>query len=282
MIDMHLNPVAAADAVDLTTLPGAKVGEACRHYGPELAREGIERAVMVVLSDAALEGLEEEAGSVGSSVSRTDAASASEASVVSGFSRTRFPIALAIDFRGPDAEGRLERAHAAGVAALKFHPYLQQIVPADYARAAALSRAAERLGMFVMVCCSYGTRALERHDGVRLAARLAGDVRCPIVMSHGGGRQVLDAMLVAADAPQVLLETSFSLPYYVGSSIDTDFAFAIRKLGASRWMFGSDAPFVPLGASIARTREFFDRHHFTAAEAEQIFHATAAALLEDR
>jgi uncharacterized protein len=117
---------------------------------------------------------------------------------------------------------------------------------------------------------------------VRLAARLAGEVRCPIVMSHGGGRQVLDAMLVAADAPQVLLETSFSLPYYVGSSIDTDFAFAIRKLGASRWMFGSDAPFVALGTSIACTREFFDRHHFTAAEADQIFHGTAAALLQDR
>jgi predicted TIM-barrel fold metal-dependent hydrolase len=101
-------------------------------------------------------------------------------------------------------------------------------------------------------------------------------------MSHGGGRQVLEAMLVAADAPQVLLETSFSLPYYVGSSVDTDFAFAMRKLGAARWMFGSDAPFVPLGESVERTREFFDRHHFTAAEADQIFHGTAAALLQQR
>jgi predicted TIM-barrel fold metal-dependent hydrolase len=117
---------------------------------------------------------------------------------------------------------------------------------------------------------------------VRLAAHLSGVVRCPIVMSHGGGRQVLDAMLVAADAPQVLLETSFSLPYYVGSSIEIDFAFAMRKLGASRWMYGSDAPFVPVPRSLEIAREFFDRHGFSAAEIEQILHGTASALLEKR
>jgi predicted TIM-barrel fold metal-dependent hydrolase len=136
--------------------------------------------------------------------------------------------------------------------------------------------------MFVMVCCSYGTRALDRHDGVRLTAALAGVVRCPIVMSHGGGRQVLDAMLVAADAPQVLLETSYSLPYYVGSSIETDFAFAIRKLGASRWMYGSDLPFVAMEDSLSIARHFFARHGFPDGDVDQILHDTAAALLDRR
>ena len=259
MIDMHLNPVAGvADGGRLTTLSGTDVAAACAREAPVIEAAGISRAVMVVLSDTALDGLP--------ATAKGD----------------RFPVALAVDFRRPDAAARLERAHARGVAALKFHPYLQQIVPDDYDRASALARDADRLGMFVMVCCSYGTRALERHDGVRLAARFADRVSCPIVMSHGGGRQVLDAMLVAADAKQVLLETSFSLPYYVGSSIETDFAFAMRKLGAARWMFGSDAPFVPLGEAIASTRAFFDRHRFTSAETDQIFHGTAAALLQDR
>lgn len=258
MIDMHLNPVSTrAEAARLTTLTAPDVARACAQFEPELERAGIDRAVMVVLSDAAIDGLD--ARACGRSV-----------------------VALAVDFRRPDAEARLEQARASGVVALKFHPYLQRLVPADYDRASALARAADRLGMFVMVCCAYGTRALERHDGVRLAARLADEVRCPIVMSHGGGRQVLEAMLVAEDAPQVLLETSFSLPYYVGSSIDTDFAFAMRKLGASRWMYGSDAPFVTLADSIARTREFFDRHRFSAAEVDQILHDTAAALLQVR
>ena len=260
MIDMHLNPVTSADGAGLTTLGAAQVAAACRAFDRELDEAGCARAVMVVLSDAAVDGLAEAIAAAGE----------------------RYPVAIAVDFRRRDAAARLAQARDAGAAALKFHPYLQQIVPADYAAAAALSAQAERLGMFVMVCCSYGTRALERHDGVRLAACLAGRVRCPIVMSHGGGRQVLDAMLVAADAPQVLLETSFSLPYYVGSSIETDFAFAMRKLGAARWMYGSDAPFVPVPQSLQIARAFFERHGFSGGEVEQILHGTASALLEKR
>jgi predicted TIM-barrel fold metal-dependent hydrolase len=255
-IDMHLNPVTTADGAALTSLTGRDVGAACAAYAPRLRQAGVERAVMVVLSDGALDDLPPPAAA--------------------------FVYALAVDFRRADAIERLERARAAGVAALKFHPYIQRITRDDYERAAALARHADRLGMFAMVCGSYGTRALDRHDGVRLAAHLAGEVRCPIVLSHGGGRQVLDAMLVAADAPQLLLDTSFSVPYYAGSSIDTDFAFAMRKLGAARWMYGSDAPFVALDLAPAQTRGFLDRHGFVAADIDQIMYGTAAALLQGR
>jgi predicted TIM-barrel fold metal-dependent hydrolase len=267
MIDMHLNAVVAGRDEGLTSLSAADVATACRHFAPRIRDAGFARAVMVVLSDSALDDLEDP-GHAGRSRLAEFA--------------SMLPVALAVDFRRPDAAGRLERARSLGVAALKFHPYLQQIVPADFDRAAALAREAERLGMFVMVCCSYGTRALERHDGVRLAASLAGQIRCPIVMSHAGGRQILDAMLVAADAPQVLLETSFSLPYYVGSTIETDFAFAMRKLGATRWMYGSDAPFVGVTESLECTRNFFERHRFPAADVDQMLHGTAAALLQER
>ncbi len=255
-IDMHVNPVWEASADGLTSLAGAAVDSACQRYVAPLRAQGVERAVMVILSDAAIDALPAPAPS--------------------------WVYALAVDFRRDDAGERLEQARSRGVAALKFHPYLQQIVREDYDRAAALARHAEHLGMFVMVCGSYGTRALERHDGVRLAARLAGEVRCPIVLSHGGGRQVLDAMLVAADAPQLLLETSFSVPYYEGSSIETDFAFAMRKLGPARWMYGSDAPFVPLERAAAHMRTFFERHRFAETDIDQIMYGTAAALLHGR
>jgi predicted TIM-barrel fold metal-dependent hydrolase len=267
MIDMHLNPVATADSRRLTTLGSADVVEACRHFAPDLEKVGARRSVMVVLSDSALDDLEDplQAG-------RSRLAACGDSVVT----------ALAVDFRRPDATARLERAHALGVAALKFHPYLQRIVPGDFDRAATLARDAERLGMFVMVCGSYGTRALDRHDGVRLTAALAGEVRCPIVISHAGGSRILEAMLVAEDAPQVVLDTSFSLPYYRGSSVETDFAFSMRKLGPERWVYGSDAPFVPIEESLTCTRRFFEDHRFGAADAEQILHGTAAALLQTR
>jgi uncharacterized protein len=266
MIDMHLNPVRTPDGGVLTTLAAVDVVNACAHYASTLDRSNGDRAVMVILSDGALDDLEDP--------------SRSGASRLAPFAPALVP-ALAVDFRRADARARLERARALGVAALKFHPYLQRIVPADFDAAADLAREAERLGMFVMVCGSYGTRALNRHDGVRLAAALADEVACPIVLSHGGGRQILDAMLIAEDAPQLLLDTSFSLPYYLGSSIETDFAFAMRKLGAARWVFGSDAPFMTLEDSVAAVRRFFDHHKFTARDVEQILHGTAAALLQD-
>jgi predicted TIM-barrel fold metal-dependent hydrolase len=56
----------------------------------------------------------------------------------------------------------------------------------------------------------------------------------------------------------------------------------MRKLGPERWVYGSDAPFVPIPESLACTREFFEDHRFGAAAVEQIFHGTAAALLQDR
>jgi uncharacterized protein len=267
MIDMHLNPVRTPDERALTTLDGPAVAAACAHYAEALHATRGDRAVMVILSDAALDDLEDP-GRPG--ISR-----------LAPFATSLVP-ALAVDFRRDDAPARLDRARALGIAALKFHPYLQRIVPADFSAVATLARQADRMGMFVMVCGSYGTRALGRHDGVRLAAALVDEVECPIVLSHGGGRQVLDAMLLAEDAPQVLLDTSFSLPYYFDSSIETDFAFAMRKLGPARWVFGSDAPFMTIEDSVAAMRRFFDRHRFAAREVDQILHGTAAALLQDR
>jgi predicted TIM-barrel fold metal-dependent hydrolase len=267
MIDMHLNPVRTPDERVLTTLGAPAVAAACAHYMRALDTTSGDRGVMVILSDAALDDLEDPARP--------------GTSRLAPFAPALVP-ALAVDFRRDDAPARLERARALGVAALKFHPYLQRIVAADFTAAAALARDADRLGMFVMVCGSYGTRALNRHDGVRLAAALVDEVGCPIVLSHGGGRQVLDAMLIAEDAPQLLLDTSFSLPYYFDSSIETDFAFAMRKLGPARWVFGSDAPFMTIEDSVAAMRRFFDRHRFAARDVDQILHGTAAALLQDR
>lgn len=260
VIDMHLNPLEEPSGDRVAHVSRAEVDAAARAYRPRLAAASVRRAVLVVLSPGAFGDGETPPLELG----------------------PEYAVAWAPDFRDARAEERLERARAAGVAALKFHPYIQRITPSDYGRAETLARQAEQLGMFVMVCCSYGTRALERHDGVRLAAALAGAVNCPIVMSHAGGRQVLDAMLVADAAPQVLLDLSFSLPYYRGSSVEQDFAFAMRKLGPERWMFGSDAPFVPLAEAIAAAHRFFDDHDFDAAAVEQIFHGTAAALLQGR
>lgn len=262
VIDMHLNPLARPQLERVQTASATDLAEACQKFGEQFGGLGIQRGVVVLLNPEILEGLGQERSRP---VALTDG---------------RFSFAYAPDFRRADATERLSVAQELGVRALKFHPYLQRIEPADYGRAAVIAKAAEALGMFVMVCCAHGTRALHRYSGVQLTGYLSEQIACPIVMSHAGGARILDAMLVAADAPNVYLDTSYSLPYYVGSSVEGDFAFAMRKLGTGRWVYGSDAPFDELAGALEVTRRFLEVHRFNAREMDDVFYATAARILE--
>ena len=261
VIDMHLNPLARAQLERVETATATDLAEACQKFGEQFGELRIQRGVMVLLNPEMLESLGERSG---------------RALLADG----RFVFAYAPDFRRADAVERLSAAHGLGVRALKFHPYLQRIERADAARMATLAKVAEALGMFVMVCCAHGTRALDRYSGVRLAAYLSEHIGCPIVMSHAGGARILDAMLVATDAPNVYLDTSYSLSYYRGSSVEGDFAFAMRKLGTGRWLYGSDAPFEDLAGALDATRRFLDVHRFSAREMDDVFYGTAAGILD--
>jgi predicted TIM-barrel fold metal-dependent hydrolase len=178
-----------------------------------------------------------------------------------------------------DAEERLARAKVAGVRTVVFHPYLQDVDDDRTGAAAALALRASRLGFVVAVCTAWGSRKIYRIDPLKVALAVAGTVTTPVVLVHGGGGRAREAMLIADAFPHVRLETSFSLSYWAGSPVEDDLAFAVRKLGAHRVVFGSDAPFVDTAKALDDHRAFLDRHRFTAAEAERIMGGTAAELL---
>ena len=67
------------------------------------------------------------------------------------------------------------------------------------------------------------------------------------------------------------METSFSLNYWIGSSVEQDIAFSIKKLGVERWLFGSDAPFIEIERAIKEQLNFFDKWKFSEKEIEKIF-----------
>lgn len=184
-----------------------------------------------------------------------------------------------LNFRDVASGVLLETARELGFVTLKLYPYFQRIEDSEFDAVARLGRQAEALGMYITVCCSYGTRALDRHSGVRLAAFLSERVKCPVVMAHAGGARMLDAFLVAEAADNIFLDTSFSLPYYLGSSVEQDFGFAMRKLGTHRWMYGSDAPFVDLKGSLEAVLGFLDRHGFSESQIEDVLHRTAEGIL---
>lgn len=179
---------------------------------------------------------------------------------------------LLLDPRPLEAEARLNKAAAWGFNGIKFHPYMQGLGDGDFPAAVEIAKKAEGLGLWVAVDASYGTLDVFAQNGVRLAAAVAKEVKsAPIILMHLGGRMALEAMAVALAAPNVLLEMSLSIPFWLGSSVEQDFAFAIRQVGANRCMFSSDHPFIALDTALDATKGFFDKHGFSEQDQERMF-----------
>lgn len=168
-----------------------------------------------------------------------------------------------IDFRRKDAPEAVALAASQGVRGLKFHSYFQRIAVEDFPAALAAARCAQAAGLFVCVDTSYGTSGMYRYDNLRLACLLAESLTCPIVLLHSGGLRVFEAMLLAEEHDHVFLETSFSPHYYRGSTVEENFRWAYRKLGAHRLLYGSDYPYLGLEESVREMRLFLEQSGFS-------------------
>jgi predicted TIM-barrel fold metal-dependent hydrolase len=187
---------------------------------------------------------------------------------------------LMLDFRKAYFSHLLDLAKDLKVKAIKIHPYLQKIAPKDYEKVGKLAKKASALGFILVVDCSYGTKYLYDYNGIRLCAYLSNLISTPIIMAHSGGAQALEAFSLAADTTNLYLETSFSLDFWKGSSAEQDFAFAFKKLGSTRCLYGSDAPFVNIEDSIKTANEFFKKYKFSKKEINNILYNSAKTLLK--
>jgi uncharacterized protein len=174
------------------------------------------------------------------------------------------------DFRNLQVFEDLENAFAQGVRGIKFHSYFQKISKEDYASALNVSIRAQELGMFVCIDTSFGTSGMYRYDNMKLACLLSDKLTCPIILLHSGGMRILEAMLLADEKSHVYLETSFSLPFYIGSSIEQDIIYAYSKLGSNKLLYGSDHPYIDLQISIDTTLSCFSKCKFSSTDVENI------------
>ena len=180
---------------------------------------------------------------------------------------------------GDVGEAQIETAASMGCKAVVFHPYLQKITESELPRIQELARYAETMGLFVCVCAAYGSKDIYRFQPLKAVVAVAEAVECPVIIVHGGGAKILEAFLIAEAFPNIYLDTSFSLHYWLESPVEQQFAFAIRRLGGERWMFGSDSPFRSLSESIETHYAFFERHGLGSACANLVMGDTAANLL---
>lgn len=158
---------------------------------------------------------------------------------------------------------RLKNLKKAGINAVKFHCYFQKIGEANFPKVMALAKVAVDLKMPIFIDTSYGSTGMYRYDNLRLAAFLLEEITTvPVVLLHSGGARILEASLLADACHNVYLETSFSLPYYLSSSVERDMAFTYKKI-AERVVYGSDFPYVDMETSISKFMTFSQKWGFS-------------------
>lgn len=159
----------------------------------------------------------------------------------------------------------------AGLSAITFHSYHQNITKEEYPRYARLASWADDLNLPILVDGSYGTINMYNINNLEFVACLSSFVKnAPIVIMHSGGSRVIEAMLLVESTPNLFLETSFTLPYYCNSSIENDLAFAYKKVGPDKVVYASDHPYIPQQASLIATINFFDKYKFSASDQQWI------------
>lgn len=194
---------------------------------------------------------------------------------------TRAAFTQLLDFRRDRVDIALDYLWECHVDGIKFHSYVQKIGESDFSLVLAAAKAAAERGLFICIDASYGTTRLYDNDNLRLAALLIREIRnTPIIILHSGGARCWEAMLLALEEPNVYLETSFTLPYYRGSSIESDLSFIYRKIGIDKVLYASDFPYVSLEESTKSIGDFFDRFEFSHGERSAILSENAYALLD--
>lgn len=182
------------------------------------------------------------------------------------FSEARFTILG--NFRSPDGIDQLRDLKRAGIDAVKFHCYFQKITESDFSAALSLAKAASDLNMPIFIDTSFGSLGMYHNDNLKLAIHLLDSIsNVPVVLLHSGGARVLEAHLLVDACPNVYLDTSFTLPYYLGSSVERDLAFSYKK-NSEKVIYGSDFPYVDMEESITNFIKFTQDWNFTEQQVE--------------
>ena len=172
----------------------------------------------------------------------------------------------------PDLPAALRAVKAAGFRGVKLHPEYQTFT-LDDPRVAPVWESCCELGLFVFLHAG-GERVFAppyHTTPASIAALLDRQPRLTVVAAHLGGFQMWDeaeAVLIGKPLYLDLSHTLFWMP-------DRQLVRMVRKHGAGRILFGSDAPW----QTPARVLEAFLKLPFTEAEQRQILWQNAARLL---
>jgi predicted TIM-barrel fold metal-dependent hydrolase len=155
------------------------------------------------------------------------------------------------------AAGEVETLAGSGFAGIKLHPRLNGFEPQDV-RALEAIRAASARGLVVFLDTFFRQRAHAARHAADTIDAIAHD--CPearIVLLHGGGAALLEVAEVVRVHPSLILDLSYTLLRYEGSSLDLDLRWVMSRLD-QRVVIGSDMPEFTPAAAFARATQLAD------------------------
>jgi len=157
----------------------------------------------------------------------------------------------------------LEKAFHKGIKIIKILPYDQKITRDKYSNVLEIAEFAKGRKMVLTICSTYGSKLIYDTNGVELAAFIKKKVNIPIILAHGGGPKIFDAMSLALDYEDIFLDLSFSIKYWWGSSVIDDYAFALKKLSSKKIFYGSDYPYIDFNESLEFFLRFMRKYNFS-------------------
>lgn len=167
-----------------------------------------------------------------------------------------------------------------GFRAVKLHPRLSNLSLSRPEAIIATLTAAHSAGMPVFLC-TYQYAPAEKFSGedqlLSLARIIAAVPDARVVLMHGGTVEVLRYSEFARSNPNVVIDLSYTLQRYEGSSVDLDIAYLFRVFDR-RLCIGSDFPEFSL-ATLRRRFEHFARQT-TPEKAENIAYRNLLRVFE--
>lgn len=140
------------------------------------------------------------------------------------------------------ATAYVQRLKDRGYVGLKIHPRIAQITLAHPILPEIIT-AAHGAHMLVLVCTYFWSAQVNAYESditaiQRLLCAVAG---CKVILLHGGAVRLLEVAEIVRHFPRVMLDLSFTLCKYAGSSLDADIRYLFAQFDR-RICIGSDSP----------------------------------------
>jgi len=174
---------------------------------------------------------------------------------------------------GKFAVEEFQRCLDLGLSGIKLHPDKHGVYSLDGRVMEQLMRRVETLGAFVFIHSDFNSKVCTPYEIVAMARAFP---KAKILLGHFGLDQELCGRIpsIVEDAPNVYLDTSQTADHP-----EAIFVSSTAKLGASRVLFGSDAPVISPEVNLKKLEVAVEYFHLAPDIAEAIVRKNAMRLL---